>query len=112
VRELCSAAIRSDDTSPEARFLLGRSFLAAGQYEDSVHPLEGAHERLPTNPEIQIALARAYAETGRREKALALLTEVMAFSHGGSHREAEDLAEQIRREIETEPSSDERSDDS
>jgi FimV-like protein len=112
VRELCSAAIRSDDTSPEARFLLGRSFLAAGQYEDSVHPLEGAHERLPTNPEIQIALARAYAETGRREKALALLTEVMAFSHGGSHREAEDLAEQIRREIETEPSSDERSDES
>jgi Flp pilus assembly protein TadD len=51
--------------SPEARYLLGRSWLEEGQIPAAIRELETARLLAPNSPKVRLNLARAYARAGR-----------------------------------------------
>lgn len=54
---------------PEPAFNLGMAYLLAGRYDDAVRLLERERTRYPAYPLLDLPLAAAYAELGRREEA-------------------------------------------
>ena len=55
--------------SSEAHYLLGRSFLEAGDAQSAVRELEQARRLAPNSPKVRLNLARAYAITERPSEA-------------------------------------------
>jgi tetratricopeptide (TPR) repeat protein len=92
-------AVELADDSPEAHYLLGRSWLELGQQEKALQELERASKMAPGSPEVHFNLAKAYAKANEPEKAeqerstfarLNALAEQQRSQHGnqsysGSH---------------------------
>jgi predicted Zn-dependent protease len=54
---------------PISQLVLGRSLVGTGDVKEGTQYLEKARLLDPSNPEIHIALAKAYSEAGRKEDA-------------------------------------------
>ena len=92
-------AVELGADSAEAHYLLGRSYLEAGQPEKAMQELETASKMAPGSPEVHFNLAKAYAKANLPEKAeqeratfahLNALAELQRSRHGnqsysGSH---------------------------
>ena len=79
--------------SPYPSWETGRAAMAAGHWEDSIHPLEKALSRFNTSPRIRIDLALAHLNLGDTGKAIRLLDDVWRYSKFDP--QARDLADQI-----------------
>ena len=86
VEEL-SAAIESSSLSPHElafhRYELANAYFDGGEYEQAAAAADAALERIPTLPSLNLIAARAKAELGERDPALAHLKtylEVMRFA--------------------------------
>jgi thioredoxin-like negative regulator of GroEL len=86
-------------TLAEAHAGLGETHLVEGEdAREALAPLQRAHALLPANLEIRVALARAYAELGKRSEARDLLARVTLFSHPGpALDEALELLDELER---------------
>jgi tetratricopeptide (TPR) repeat protein len=62
-------AVELAPNSAEAHYVLGRSFLDSGKFEDAMKELQTAVEINPGSPEAHFNLAKAYAKLGRPEDA-------------------------------------------
>jgi len=69
------AVAQAAGSAAEPRFQLGKVALALGWPKTAVERLEEARERAPTQPEILLELAQAYARTGNIDGALAIHAE-------------------------------------
>jgi tetratricopeptide (TPR) repeat protein len=64
-RDYARRAVTLYPESPAARFALGRILLNDGELEEAIKNLELAKEMVPGNPELLLALQRAYSRAGR-----------------------------------------------
>jgi len=55
--------------SPDAHYLLGRSYLESGDLPSAIRELETARTLAPGSPAVHFNLARAYAKAQRTEQA-------------------------------------------
>jgi len=78
-------AWKLDDSLPELYAEYGRSYLLPGQKPaKAIEMLEEAERLLPSSLRIRLLLATAYAETGRRDEAIAAARSVVAWDDGDS----------------------------
>jgi Flp pilus assembly protein TadD len=85
---------RFDSENPEPLAMHGASYLGSSDPEDAkraVASLEAAHERLPSDAQIKLLLARAYLAAREPERARALLRAVRAWAESSSAVEAGEL---------------------
>jgi tetratricopeptide (TPR) repeat protein len=86
------AAWRLDDSSAETYAMLGATLLAEGRdYDRAIEMLEGARDILPSDLNVRLMLAKAYAATGRSADAIDAAKSVVAWAHSDS-----EAAEQAR----------------
>ncbi|MGB8323574.1 MAG: tetratricopeptide repeat protein [Candidatus Acidiferrum sp.] len=62
-------AVQLAPNSAEAHYVLGRSFLESGKYQEASQELQTAAHLNPGSPEVHFNLAKAYAKLNRREDA-------------------------------------------
>jgi Flp pilus assembly protein TadD len=60
---------------PKANYNMGILLLATGRAGDAVPWLERSAQRMPSNPFVPVALARAFTESGNMEKADSIIAE-------------------------------------
>lgn len=95
--EYASKARQLDPLSGEVAHTLGVLHAALGQPDEAVEQFERARYLLPTHPTVKYHLALAYSKTGRKAKALALLTELIDSKARFDERaEAEALRDKLR----------------
>lgn len=91
-------AVALEPGVPEGRVLLGRSYIGAeGDPAEGLAALAEAHALLPWNEEINLDLARLYAQAGRTEPALEHVDRVLRWSHGDQLEQARALRAEIER---------------
>jgi tetratricopeptide (TPR) repeat protein len=85
---------RLDPENPEPLAVHGASYLddlEPGSGEKAVASLEAAHERLPSQAEIKLLLARAYVTANQPERARPLLRRVATWAESSWASEASEL---------------------
>jgi len=94
-----------DDSIPEVYAMYGQTFLDEGQnHTRAIEMLETAIELLPSNLDIRVMLAQAFAGAGREQEAIKEARSVLAWSHAGGHagEQAEELLSELELELEPE----------
>jgi len=96
------AAWKLDDSIPEIYAMYGLTYLTEGEnYPKAVEMLEAANDRLPSNLDIRLMLAQAYAGAKRNEQALKEARFVLTWSHEDS--EAAKQARELLSQLDAEP---------
>ncbi|MCG3179547.1 MAG: Outer membrane protein assembly factor BamD [Phycisphaerae bacterium] len=95
----CLAMPHAASADAKADLAAGQQALAAGQADQALKLLAGAAADLPQSVEAQVALARAYLQTGDLDKALEQYRKVLALSPG--HPEAKRMADALTGRRET-----------
>jgi predicted Zn-dependent protease len=70
-RDSAKAAVALTPNSPDAHYLLGRSYFESGEVSSAIPELETARRLAPGSPAVHFNLARAYAKVNRSEDAKA-----------------------------------------
>ena len=83
---LAKQAARLDDQDAMARFALGRTHLARGQYGPSVRELETAIELNPSFAQAHCGLGDSLAYSGRLEESIPRFEEAVRLSPHDPHR--------------------------
>ena len=68
-RDSAKTAVSLSPDSPDAHYLLGRSYLESGDLPSAIRELETARTLAPGSPAVHFNLARAYAKAQRTEQA-------------------------------------------
>jgi tetratricopeptide (TPR) repeat protein len=91
-----------DESIPETYAMYGASFLLEGENpEKAAKTIEHAHRLLPSNLEIQLLLARAYAAIEKPDRARELALAVQGWTHDPDQRdEATELLQQLESKTE------------
>lgn len=100
-RRAVETASRARSLAPSAPAVLdtyGWILVQNGRSAEAVEVLQTAHQKLPKNAEIRYHLARAYAETGNRDRAISQLEDALAAQGRASWRpDAERLLAELTR---------------
>ena len=81
-REHYVKAWRMDDSIPETYAMYGQTFQMEGQrFDKAIEMLEKAGSLLPSNLQIRLMLAEAYADAGLREDAVDAAQSVLVWTH-------------------------------
>lgn len=75
-------AWKLDDSMPETYAMYGQTFQMGGQrFDKAIEMLEKAQSILPSDLDIRLMLAEAYAGAGRKGEAIEAARSVLAWSH-------------------------------
>ena len=72
--------VQKDSTNFEAQVQLGLFAMQSGQYEKAVDRFKRLQKIVPNNNEVHLYLAQAYAESGKKNEAIAVLDKFLKKS--------------------------------
>jgi tetratricopeptide (TPR) repeat protein len=101
-RRQLARSYKLDDGVPETLAMNGATYLGEAEgAARAVESLEEAYAMLPSQPQIKLLLAQAYAKADRKREAARLIRSLVAWGHTGGSKEAAAFLQAL--ESETKP---------